>query len=288
MLYVKILGCGELLGPSIDAPGAWHSQGGQDRIVSSVFEGQRGGYFVDLAAASPVVLSNSRTLERDFAWRGLCIEGNHRLIASLMRERKCSVVHTLISSHAANVTFTENKLGQQGFNHISSRRGAAGGANVHSALPLEAVLRSNGAPAVMEYLSLDVENHERAVLEHFPFGSYRWHALSIETVEPALAATLARHGYVHALDVYHPLPDGRRKLLDHFYLHEAIPGGVDAARKRARASKRLWDDAMARRLWSAGWSTEPRADRGGGHRRGHRRSESSGVHCRCNRLFTFS
>ena len=74
-----------------------HSQGGQDRIVSSVFEGQRGGYFVDLAAASPVVLSNSRTLERDFAWRGLCIEGNHRLIASLMRERKCSVVHTLIS-----------------------------------------------------------------------------------------------------------------------------------------------------------------------------------------------
>ena len=40
---------------------------------------------------------------------------------------------------------------------------------MHSALPLEAVLRSNGAPAVMEYLSLDVENHERAVLEHFPF-----------------------------------------------------------------------------------------------------------------------
>ena len=39
--------------PSIDAPGAWHSQGGQDRIVSSVFEGQRGGYFVDLAAARP-------------------------------------------------------------------------------------------------------------------------------------------------------------------------------------------------------------------------------------------
>ena len=67
-------------------------------------------------------------------------------------------------------------------------------------------------------------------------------------MEPALAATLARHGYVHALDVYHPLLDGRRrKLLDHFYLHEAIPGGVDAARKRARASKRLWDDAMARR-----------------------------------------
>ena len=45
--------------------------------------GLRGGYFVDLAANDPVRLSNSKTLEAEFGWSGLCIEGDSTLADSL-------------------------------------------------------------------------------------------------------------------------------------------------------------------------------------------------------------
>ncbi len=57
-----------------DKPGIWHAQVGQDRTVVQLLKGKRGGFFIDLAANEPIILSNSRTLERDFGWDGLCIE----------------------------------------------------------------------------------------------------------------------------------------------------------------------------------------------------------------------
>lgn len=155
-------GCVSLLS-TMDAPGTWHSQGGQDRMISSIFEGQRDGYFVDLAAAAPIVLSNSRALERDYGWRGLCIEGNDRLTTALRNQRNCTVINTLISSKAANVTYTRLNVGKQGYSRITSTQADASGANVHETLPLDVVLRANNAPAQMDYLSLDVEYHELAV-----------------------------------------------------------------------------------------------------------------------------
>ena len=32
------------------------------------------------------------------------------------------------------------------------------------------------------------------VLQHFPFHAYRWHAVGVETVVPALEALLLSHG----------------------------------------------------------------------------------------------
>ena len=60
-----------------DALGTLHSQHGQDATIIKLFGSRRNGYFVDLAANEPLYLSNTRTLERDFGWRGVCIEGQH-------------------------------------------------------------------------------------------------------------------------------------------------------------------------------------------------------------------
>ena len=148
--------CSTTLLPQMDSAGAWHAQAGQDRLVSSILNGRRNGYFVDLAAAAPLVLSNSRALERDFRWRGLCIEGNADLAAALSKQRSCTVIKSLISSSAGNVTFAKQDSGRQGFSRIvaTSRTGSKG--QTQAASPLEAVLRANSAPAVMDYLSLDV------------------------------------------------------------------------------------------------------------------------------------
>ena len=59
-----------------DTPGEWHSQDHQDLAVARLLRYKRGGFFVDLAANEPVCLSNTRALERDYGWEGICIDAN--------------------------------------------------------------------------------------------------------------------------------------------------------------------------------------------------------------------
>ena len=88
-----------------DAPGSWHSQDGQDKTVAKLLQFQYGGFFVDLAANQPVCLSNTRALERDYGWRGLCIEPNSELLLPLVKQRNCTVVGAVVSSQEEVVVF---------------------------------------------------------------------------------------------------------------------------------------------------------------------------------------
>lgn len=95
-----------------DEPGRWHSQVGQDKTIAQLYAYKRGGFFVDCAANDPVALSNTRALERDFGWSGVCIEGNEKLIARLRKVRRCTVVAGVISGRQGErVNFTTPKGG---------------------------------------------------------------------------------------------------------------------------------------------------------------------------------
>ena len=61
-----------------------YSQAGQDRMVAKLLGCKRDGYFLDLAANDAVQLSNTRLLERDMGWNGLCIEANEQYQSVLM------------------------------------------------------------------------------------------------------------------------------------------------------------------------------------------------------------
>lgn len=61
-----------------DRPHTWHGQVGQDHTISGIFAHSHNGaarFFVDLAANRPITFSNTRALERDYGWRGLCLDG---------------------------------------------------------------------------------------------------------------------------------------------------------------------------------------------------------------------
>lgn len=53
--------------------------------MAKLLRRQKGGFFLDLAANEPVVLSNTRTLERDFGFKGICIEVNVALVCKPAR-----------------------------------------------------------------------------------------------------------------------------------------------------------------------------------------------------------
>ena len=61
-----------------DTAGEWHGQVGQDFTIVQLYKEiehwKHPLYFVDLAANHPVLLSNTRALERDYNWKGVCID----------------------------------------------------------------------------------------------------------------------------------------------------------------------------------------------------------------------
>ena len=81
-----------------DAKGVWHAQAGQDRTIAKLFSHKRDGYFIDLASNEPIFLSNTRSLERDFGWKGLCIDGSLDLAIKALERRTCQPVQAIVES----------------------------------------------------------------------------------------------------------------------------------------------------------------------------------------------
>jgi hypothetical protein len=80
------------------------SQKGQDHwLMEEVFASQRGGYFVDLAAAHPKNNSNTFCLEKTFDWTGVCIEANPQLVKLLREHRTATVIDACVDEGSETV-----------------------------------------------------------------------------------------------------------------------------------------------------------------------------------------
>ena len=158
-----------LAAAAADSAGMWHGQHGQDYIIAGLFEHKKVGFFVDLAANDPVVLSNSRALERDYGWRGVCIEPQEALTKLLSAGRQCTVVKAVVSrEEAGEVTFREKagamptwtrgvRLQKHTLSNVVSNGSKAERGSVDRRVrtqSLAALLSACDAPRTIEYLSL--------------------------------------------------------------------------------------------------------------------------------------
>lgn len=244
-----------------DTPNTWHSQHGQDYLIASLFKGRRGGSFVDLAANAPTFISNTRALERDYGWTGICVDANQDLLFALARHRKCQVVGAVVSS-ASGVAATFRERRGQSANPDGSVRnphldalssivandpGAAGPAARRKSrdardanatdravrtIAFADLLRAHAAPRRIEFLSLDVEQHEEQVMLAFPYHEYTFVAATIETASAPLARVLERNDYTRLAMA--------ATFADSLWVHASFPGGVAAAARAANASHAAW------------------------------------------------
>ena len=110
---------------SNDTLGSWSSQFGQDFTIARLFDGVQGSrFFVDLAANHAVFLSNTRALERDHGWEGICIEPNPELVQELRAQRHCRVVQHVVGSWREPVSFHVHGR-DDGLSRVVARGGAA-------------------------------------------------------------------------------------------------------------------------------------------------------------------
>jgi FkbM family methyltransferase len=170
-----------------------HSYQGQDLFVVEALGGLRDGFFLDSGASDGVSGSNSLLLERQFGWRGICVEPNTRSFARLVRARSCVCLNCCLYDRPGEVSFFEAagvlggivdeydpELLRYARTLVDQQLGAIPRPVTKQARTVRSILREYDAPRVIDYWSLDTEGSELAILTSFPWHEYAVRVLTVE------------------------------------------------------------------------------------------------------------
>jgi FkbM family methyltransferase len=171
----------------------------ENELKEAFFAGARTGYFVEVGANDPEYLSQTWHLE-ERGWTGVLVEPQPELAAELARRRRAKVYPVACSSpRQAGRTMALHLAGiHSSFDpdlNISTTR--AEGAVEVPVKTLDEILVDAGAPAPIDFLSIDIEGHEIEALEGFDFARWRPRLILIEDLAMNLAVhrCLTAHGY---------------------------------------------------------------------------------------------
>jgi FkbM family methyltransferase len=195
------------------------SQGLQDYwVINKVFKRKTGGFFVDIGAADGITINNTYLLEKRHKWRGICVEPNPTYFQKLRAIRGCTCLNVCVDNKVTTANFKCEGL----FGRIEEKDEATDGFTPVQSMTLQAILEQNGAPRIIDYLSIDVEGYEERVLCEFPFDKYTFLSMTIERPSDRLNDILLQNDYILAYKVY--CEDGGDEFwLDNFYVHKSYP-----------------------------------------------------------------
>lgn len=188
-----------------------HSQILQDLFVLWVLEEKRDGFFVEFGATDGLTGSNSALLEKHFGWRGIVAEPGMIWHDRLRAARQCIVDTRCVAATSGEfVTFNQAQRPElstmSAFNSsdfYSSRRRKGVQYQV-ATVSLNDLLAEHGAPAGIDFLSVDTEGSELSILQTFDFDRYRPKIVTVEhNYSPAredLFALFTARGYRRRLE----------------------------------------------------------------------------------------
>lgn len=185
----------------------YHSQYGQDYFLwSTVLEGRRDGFFVDIGANHPVALSNSLFFEQQ-GWTGAAFEPLAVMEPLWREQRSGTALHrAAISDIREERPFVE-VVSKEGWEHtLSGFRGCVRAEDVAMYGAREYSVQSGPLTDYVDVgqridlLMIDVEGAEEIVLRGIDFGSLRPAHVTVENVSriggsESVRRYLAAYGY---------------------------------------------------------------------------------------------
>jgi FkbM family methyltransferase len=169
------------------------SQIAQDRWVESVLGPKRNGFFIELGACDGLYYSNTLHFERDLNWQGICIEPNDSYFLDLCKNRNCFISTDLIFSDSEKIVdfVVCRNLATSGIlNENTGPFTTIEKIQKKNTTLLSQVLDNFNAPRIIDFLSLDVEGQEYAILSTFPFDKYRFRTLTVKHNAPHIGPVL--------------------------------------------------------------------------------------------------
>lgn len=147
-------------------------------------------FFLDIGAYHGLWCSNSYLIEKQFGWRGACVEP----FPDGFEQRSCQLfVNAMSDTDGIVVSF--NGAGQErniGAPKSSSTR--KGGLTAET-LSFPTLLKKSKAPSFIAFISLDVEGHEYAALSKFPWDEYKVGGWIVEGHSNEVKKLLEDNGY---------------------------------------------------------------------------------------------
>jgi FkbM family methyltransferase len=159
------------------------SQYAQDMFALCMSNTHGPGYFVEFGATDGITGSNTYLLEKVYGWNGLLVEPSRQFHDKLYQNRSCHIDERCISSISGKkLDFQE--VHSSGISHVKDKRNLSllpspSRYSVQS-VTLTDLLVEVGAPSFIDYLSIDVEGHELAVLSGLDFDKYQFGCITVE------------------------------------------------------------------------------------------------------------
>lgn len=186
------------------------SQAGQDAWLDRrVFRGRRAGTFVEIGGYDGITGSNCLFFELIRGWSGLLVEPSPTFHARAAGLRRVPCLQLAVAAGEGEAEFLEVREGFSQMSGLTASYDPGLRATVEAdprhrgelirvpTRPLAAILDEHGL-AEIDYVSLDVEGGELAILRAFPFERFRITAWTIEnnTATRDIPALMLDKGYL--------------------------------------------------------------------------------------------
>lgn len=187
------------------------SQAGQDVVVDRLLRGKTGGIFVDVGGYDGVTGSNTLYFEQFRGWQGLLVEpvpANHARAVAL---RRCPCLPYAVADRDGTADLIVVETGFTQMSGLALTYDPAMLAKVRAdprhaearvtvqTRRLDRIMDEAGIAAA-DFVSLDIEGGEIAVLQSFPFDRLHVAVWAIEnnTALPEIGAVMRKNGYILA------------------------------------------------------------------------------------------
>lgn len=144
-------------------------------------------YFVEFGATNGIELSNTFALEKYHSWTGLLCEPSKKFNQQLEKNRNSKIDTRCVYSHSgAELDFIEMEIGEhssiEGYSRLAGDAGDDIPVNKYKVetVSLSDLFQQNSVPKKINYLSIDTEGSEYAIIKPFDFTSYDIDFISIE------------------------------------------------------------------------------------------------------------
>jgi len=162
-----------------------HSQIGQDLFVLSQIGPKPNGYFVEFGATDGINISNSYFFESHLGWNGIVAEPGRLWHRDLTRNRKCKIEKRCVwSVTGAELQFLDagplSTISGFEANDYHAQERLKNNSYTVRTISLNDLLAEHNAPAHIDYLSIDTEGSEFAILEKFDFDKHTFGVITCE------------------------------------------------------------------------------------------------------------
>ncbi len=166
-----------------------YAQNMEDAVLARLFAGQTTGFYIDVGGGHAIA-DNVSYLFYEQGWRGIVVEPQESLGALYRQVRPRDVLVSALAGRAEGTLDLFEAATFHGLSTASADHAAAAekagfaGKRIRKTVTTLSRLCAEHAPAVIDFLKVDVEGHEAEVLAGNDWKRHRPRVVLVEAVEP--------------------------------------------------------------------------------------------------------